>query len=210
MSWIALFKIFEWFLWESFKRLLLYFLHRMVRIKCTRIVCFCTSAVFIYWWWSDIGTHEEAMYGTKLETIRKIHEEGKIAILDVEPQAMKILRTGEYAPFVVFVAAPPIETITDVSTLTRLAFMKILIYRTVNYMKSWILAVRWPGETCQRLRDAAAGVQTSVWYYHSERRHRRHVERARARLRNRSYFPSVDTRIVGILVPKKKKKRLTR
>lgn len=54
------------------------------------------------------------MYGTKLETIRKIHEEGKIAILDVEPQAMKILRTGEYAPFVVFVAAPPIETITDV------------------------------------------------------------------------------------------------
>lgn len=60
------------------------------------------------------GTHEEAMYGTKLETIRKIHEEGKIAILDVEPQAMKILRTGEYAPFVVFVAAPPIETITDV------------------------------------------------------------------------------------------------
>lgn len=65
--------------------------------------------------WFFLGTHEEAMYGTKLETIRKIHEEGKIAILDVEPQAMKILRTGEYAPFVVFVAAPPIETITDVS-----------------------------------------------------------------------------------------------
>lgn len=55
------------------------------------------------------------MYGTKLDTIRKIHEEGKLAILDVEPQAMKILRTGEYAPFVVFVAAPPIETVTDVS-----------------------------------------------------------------------------------------------
>lgn len=54
------------------------------------------------------------MYGTKLETIRKIHEEGKIAILDVEPQAMKILRTGEYAPFVVFVAAPPIESIAEV------------------------------------------------------------------------------------------------
>lgn len=26
------------------------------------------------------------MYGTKLETIRKIHEQGLIAILDVEPQ----------------------------------------------------------------------------------------------------------------------------
>lgn len=34
----------------------------------------------------EYGTHEDAMYGTKLDTIRKIHKEGKMAILDVEPQ----------------------------------------------------------------------------------------------------------------------------
>ncbi|GBN24044.1 Peripheral plasma membrane protein CASK [Araneus ventricosus] len=34
----------------------------------------------------EYGTHEEAMYGTKLETIRRLHADGKIAILDVEPQ----------------------------------------------------------------------------------------------------------------------------
>lgn len=34
----------------------------------------------------EYGTHEESMYGTKLETIRLIHRSGKIAILDVEPQ----------------------------------------------------------------------------------------------------------------------------
>ena len=34
----------------------------------------------------EYGTHEDAMYGTKLETIRNIHRQGKIAILDVEPQ----------------------------------------------------------------------------------------------------------------------------
>ena len=34
----------------------------------------------------EYGTHEEAMYGTKLETIRQIHEHGLMAILDVEPQ----------------------------------------------------------------------------------------------------------------------------
>jgi calcium/calmodulin-dependent serine protein kinase len=32
------------------------------------------------------GTHEDSMYGTKLETIRNIHAEGRMAILDVEPQ----------------------------------------------------------------------------------------------------------------------------
>ena len=34
----------------------------------------------------EYGSHEDAMYGTRLETIRKIHEQTHIAILDVEPQ----------------------------------------------------------------------------------------------------------------------------
>ena len=55
------------------------------------------------------------MYGTKLETIRKIHEEGRMAILDVEPQALKVLRTAEFAPYVVFIAAPMLQNIADVS-----------------------------------------------------------------------------------------------
>lgn len=61
------------------------------------------------------GTHEDAMYGTKLETIRKIHQEGRVAILDVEPQALKVLRTREFAPYVVFIAAPLLHNMADVS-----------------------------------------------------------------------------------------------
>lgn len=34
----------------------------------------------------EYGSHEDAMYGTRLETIRQIHAQGMIAILDVEPQ----------------------------------------------------------------------------------------------------------------------------
>lgn len=34
----------------------------------------------------EYGTHEEAMYGTKLETIRQIHGQSLMAILDIEPQ----------------------------------------------------------------------------------------------------------------------------
>lgn len=63
----------------------------------------------------EYGTHEDAMYGTKLETIRRIHGDGKMAILDVEPQALKILRSAEFTPFVVFIAAPNIQNIADVS-----------------------------------------------------------------------------------------------
>ncbi|ROT63079.1 Calcium/calmodulin-dependent protein kinase [Penaeus vannamei] len=70
----------------------------------------------------EYGTHEDAMYGTKLETIRKIHSEGRMAILDVEPQALKILRTAEFAPYVVFIAAPSLQNMTDYDgSLERLA-----------------------------------------------------------------------------------------
>lgn len=51
----------------------------------------------------------------QLDTIRKIHQEGKMAILDVEPQALKVLRTAEFAPYVVFIAAPQLQNIADVS-----------------------------------------------------------------------------------------------
>ncbi len=66
---------------------------------------------------SYLGTNEDAMYGTKLDTIRRIHNEGKMAILDVEPQALKILRTSEFTPYVVFIAAPSLNNIADVSIL---------------------------------------------------------------------------------------------
>ncbi|XP_061547219.1 peripheral plasma membrane protein CASK isoform X20 [Phycodurus eques] len=56
----------------------------------------------------EYGSHEDAMYGTRLETIREIHQQGLLAILDVEPQALKVLRTAEFAPYVVFIAAPTI------------------------------------------------------------------------------------------------------
>lgn len=63
----------------------------------------------------EYGTHEDAMYGTKLDTIRQIHHAGKIAILDVEPQALKVLRTSEFSPYVVFIAAPALSNFQDVS-----------------------------------------------------------------------------------------------
>ena len=68
----------------------------------------------------EYGTHESALYGTKLETIRQIHANGAVAILDVEPQALKVLRTSEFAPFVVFVDAPAAAAKSQNNSLERL------------------------------------------------------------------------------------------
>lgn len=56
----------------------------------------------------EYGTHQGAMYGTKLDTIRDNLNQGLTAILDVEPQALKVLRSSEFSPYVVFISAPTI------------------------------------------------------------------------------------------------------
>lgn len=38
----------------------------------------------------EYGTHDDAMYGTKIDTIRQIHTAGLMAIIDVEPQVSNL------------------------------------------------------------------------------------------------------------------------
>ncbi|XP_063355213.1 peripheral plasma membrane protein CASK isoform X6 [Pelmatolapia mariae] len=92
----------------------------------------------------EYGSHEDAMYGTRLETIRKIHQQGLIAILDVEPQALKVLRTAEFAPYVVFIAAP---TITP----------------GINEMPRWCRTL--PDESLQRLQKESEILQKTYAHY---------------------------------------------
>uniref|UniRef100_A0A3Q2Y7T7 Peripheral plasma membrane protein CASK n=1 Tax=Hippocampus comes TaxID=109280 RepID=A0A3Q2Y7T7_HIPCM len=79
----------------------------------------------------EYGSHEDAMYGTRLETIRNIHQQGLVAILDVEPQALKVLRTAEFAPYVVFIAAPTITPgIDEDESLQRLQKESEILQKT--------------------------------------------------------------------------------
>uniref|UniRef100_A0A915CNV0 Guanylate kinase-like domain-containing protein n=1 Tax=Ditylenchus dipsaci TaxID=166011 RepID=A0A915CNV0_9BILA len=60
----------------------------------------------------EYGTHEECLYGTKLVRDHPSHTSFRqMAILDVEPQALKVLRSAEYAPLVVFISAPDLQGI---------------------------------------------------------------------------------------------------
>uniref|UniRef100_A0A7N8XGU2 55 kDa erythrocyte membrane protein n=1 Tax=Mastacembelus armatus TaxID=205130 RepID=A0A7N8XGU2_9TELE len=61
----------------------------------------------------EYGSFQGYMFGTKTETIQKIHEQGKIAVLDVEPQTLKVLRTADFAPLVVFIAPTNIAPQTE-------------------------------------------------------------------------------------------------
>uniref|UniRef100_A0A3P9BSY1 MAGUK p55 scaffold protein 2b n=3 Tax=Haplochromini TaxID=319058 RepID=A0A3P9BSY1_9CICH len=57
------------------------------------------------------GEYDGNLYGTKISSIHDVIETGKICILDVNPQAIKVLRTSEFLPYVVFIEAPDFEVL---------------------------------------------------------------------------------------------------
>ncbi|XP_055638872.1 peripheral plasma membrane protein CASK isoform X4 [Toxorhynchites rutilus septentrionalis] len=113
----------------------------------------------------EYGTHEDAMYGTKLETIRRIHADGKMAILDVEPQALKILRTAEFTPYVVFIAAPLLQNIADYDgSLERLAKESDMLRQAYGHFFDQTIVNNDIGETIATLENAIDKVHsTAQW-----------------------------------------------
>jgi MAGUK p55 subfamily protein 5 len=55
------------------------------------------------------GEYERAYYGTSLDAIRSVVNAGKICVLNLHPQSLKILRSSDLKPYVVFVAPPSLE-----------------------------------------------------------------------------------------------------
>ncbi|XP_055086751.1 peripheral plasma membrane protein CASK isoform X7 [Periophthalmus magnuspinnatus] len=110
----------------------------------------------------EYGSHEDAMYGTRLETIRSIHQQGLIAILDVEPQALKVLRTAEFAPYVVFIAAPTITPgINEDESLQRLQKESEILQKTYAHYFDQTIINNEIDETIRHLEEAVDLVCTS-------------------------------------------------
>uniref|UniRef100_A0A8C5ARP8 Calcium/calmodulin dependent serine protein kinase n=1 Tax=Gadus morhua TaxID=8049 RepID=A0A8C5ARP8_GADMO len=103
----------------------------------------------------EYGSHEDAMYGTRLETIRHIHQTGLVAILDVEPQALKVLRTAEFAPYVVFIAAPTITPgINEDESLQRLQKESEILQKTYAHYFDQTIINNEIDETIRHLEEA--------------------------------------------------------
>ncbi|XP_067225376.1 MAGUK p55 subfamily member 3 [Chanodichthys erythropterus] len=51
----------------------------------------------------EFGEYKNNQYGTSLESIRSVLARNKVCLVDVQPEALKILRTAEFKPYVIFV-----------------------------------------------------------------------------------------------------------
>ncbi|XP_073722884.1 MAGUK p55 subfamily member 3 isoform X3 [Misgurnus anguillicaudatus] len=58
----------------------------------------------------EYGEYKNNQYGTSLEAIRSVLARNKVCLVDVQPEALKILRTAEFKPYVIFVKPHVPET----------------------------------------------------------------------------------------------------
>ncbi|XP_029301035.1 peripheral plasma membrane protein CASK isoform X5 [Cottoperca gobio] len=111
----------------------------------------------------EYGSHEDAMYGTRLETIRQIHAQGMVSILDVEPQALKILRTADFAPYVVFIAAPTVTPgMTEDDSLQRLQKESEMLQGTYAHYFDQTIINNEIDDTIRLLEEAVDLVSTTT------------------------------------------------
>ncbi|CAL8308768.1 unnamed protein product [Gadus morhua 'NCC'] len=100
----------------------------------------------------EYGSFQGFMFGTKIETIQKIHEQGCIALLDVEPQTLKLVRTAEYAPLVIFIA--PTDTSAQTESLQLIQKESDAILATYGHFFDEILVNNDVDESVKGVEEA--------------------------------------------------------
>ncbi|XP_065226509.1 protein PALS2-like isoform X1 [Planococcus citri] len=62
----------------------------------------------------EYGEHNGNIYGTSLDSIRNVINEGKMCVLDCSPPALKILHnSAEFMPYVIFIASPGMDELKN-------------------------------------------------------------------------------------------------
>ncbi|VDL60279.1 unnamed protein product, partial [Hymenolepis diminuta] len=57
----------------------------------------------------EYGQRKNILYGIRLDSIRSVMITGRLPVLDVEPRALRILRSAEFAPLIVLLIPPPLN-----------------------------------------------------------------------------------------------------
>ncbi|KAL5969027.1 Peripheral plasma membrane protein CASK [Taenia solium] len=77
----------------------------------------------------EYGQRKNILFGIRLDSVRAVIATGRMPVLDVEPRALRILRSAEFAPLVVLLVPPPLSRLLSQDgqhdmldgSLTRLA-----------------------------------------------------------------------------------------
>uniref|UniRef100_A0A3Q3X1X4 Uncharacterized protein n=1 Tax=Mola mola TaxID=94237 RepID=A0A3Q3X1X4_MOLML len=101
------------------------------------------------------GEYKENQYGTSIEAIRSVQAKNKLCIVDVQPEALKRLRTAEFKPYVIFVKPRVPESRRRRSADEELQEMRqsaIQIHQQYGHLVDRVLIKEDSASACVELR----------------------------------------------------------
>ncbi|XP_029015199.1 MAGUK p55 subfamily member 2-like [Betta splendens] len=96
------------------------------------------------------GEYDGNLYGIRIDSIHEVVEAGRICILDANPQSLKVLRTSEFLPYVVFLQSPDFEVL---KAMNQTAVDAGVVTKTMT------------DEELQRICDESTKIQTAFGHY---------------------------------------------
>ncbi|XP_014014122.1 MAGUK p55 subfamily member 3 [Salmo salar] len=123
----------------------------------------------------EYGEYKDNFYGTSLEAIRSVLDQNKICLVDVQPEALKILWTAEFKPYVIFVKPRIHEShckrhgsssslsvgITE-EDLQEMRQSAVLMDERYGHLVDRVLVKEDLASACVELRDILQRVETEV------------------------------------------------
>ncbi|XP_026855832.2 MAGUK p55 subfamily member 6a isoform X2 [Electrophorus electricus] len=112
------------------------------------------------------GEYDGNLYGTKIDSIHEVVRMGRTCILDVNPQALKVLRTAEFMPFVVFIAAPELDTLRAMHKAVVDAGITTKLLTTINISTGIYVPLFLTQETdLKKTVDESARIKRAYSHY---------------------------------------------
>ncbi|XP_030310195.1 MAGUK p55 subfamily member 4 [Calypte anna] len=68
----------------------------------------------------EYGEYKGYLYGTSIDAVRTVLDEGKICVLDLEPQGIQIARTHELKPYIIFIKPSSISSMRQTRKNARI------------------------------------------------------------------------------------------
>uniref|UniRef100_A0A8C7GSK3 MAGUK p55 scaffold protein 3 n=1 Tax=Oncorhynchus kisutch TaxID=8019 RepID=A0A8C7GSK3_ONCKI len=119
----------------------------------------------------EYGEYKDHFYGTSLEAIRSVLDRNKICLVDVQPEALKILWTAEFKPYVIFVKPRIHEShckrhgsssSLSEEDLQEMRQSAVLMGERYGHLVDRVLVKEDLASACVELRDILQRVETEV------------------------------------------------
>nr|AUG84432.1 Pals1 [Platynereis dumerilii] len=83
----------------------------------------------------EFGEYEKNLYGTSLNAIRAVVQAGKICILNLHPQSLRILKNSDLKPYIVFIAAPNIDKLRTNRIKEKVKFTEVELKEIIEHSR---------------------------------------------------------------------------